>query len=179
MSASILPSQKGEAPAALGTSGSHWTLRRWLLLIGLASLLVLWLAVGWITGSRREEALQAEFRQNANIARALQEQTERVFATVGSSSNLRDQQRTFDCALINVCRTGKLRRKLDPFLLFVIKKRSDDRRPHSRTIACRTNAGCADARHHFQTGKTSCSPNAKWHAAKPARHRQLKGSCAL
>ena len=86
MSASILPSQKGEAPAALGTSGSHWTLRRWLLLIGLASLLVLWLAVGWITGSRREEALQAEFRQNANIARALQEQTERVFATVDQAT---------------------------------------------------------------------------------------------
>ncbi len=53
---------------------------------GFALLGVLWLSVGWVVTERRGEAIRAEFRQNANVARVLQEQTERVIATVDQAT---------------------------------------------------------------------------------------------
>ena len=49
---------------------------------GLVALLILWSAVWLVVSARRDEAIDAEVRQNANVARALQEPTERVLATV-------------------------------------------------------------------------------------------------
>lgn len=85
MQASVLPSDTDRATSP-SPGASIWTLRRSLLLIGLGSLFVLWLSVAWLSKARREEALHAEFRQTANIARALQEQTERVIATVDQAT---------------------------------------------------------------------------------------------
>ena len=57
-----------------------------LVAVAVVLLALLWLSVGWIAGSRRDEALRAEFKQNANVARVLQEQTERVIATVDQAT---------------------------------------------------------------------------------------------
>lgn len=54
--------------------------------VGVLLLVMLWMSVIWVAGARRGEALQAEFKQNANVARVLQEQTERVFATVDQAT---------------------------------------------------------------------------------------------
>jgi hypothetical protein len=39
-----------------------------------------------VASARRDQAIQAEFKQNANVARVLQEQTERVIATVDQAA---------------------------------------------------------------------------------------------
>ncbi|WP_287986496.1 ATP-binding protein [Piscinibacter sp.] len=59
-----------------------WRLSHALSAAGLVALLILWSAVWLVVSARRDEAIDAEVRQNANVARALQEQTERVLATV-------------------------------------------------------------------------------------------------
>ena len=60
----------------------RWRLIHGLVAIGIGLLAVLWLSVGWVVEARRDEAIRAEFRQNANVALVLQEQTERDIATV-------------------------------------------------------------------------------------------------
>ncbi len=75
------------APALPDAAASRrWNPSRWLLLIGIGSLALLWLSVGWVAAARRDQAIQAEFKQNANVARVLQEQTERVIATVDQAA---------------------------------------------------------------------------------------------
>lgn len=57
-----------------------------LMAVGALLLVMLWMSVIWVAGARRGEALQAEFKQNANVARVLQEQTERVVASVDQAT---------------------------------------------------------------------------------------------
>lgn len=64
----------------------RWRLIHGLVAVGIGLLAVLWLSVGWVVEARRDEAIRAEFRQNANVARVLQEQTERVIATVDQAT---------------------------------------------------------------------------------------------
>ncbi len=47
---------------------------------------LLWVGIAWVLQAEREEALQAEKRQNANIARVLQEQTVRVLAAADQAT---------------------------------------------------------------------------------------------
>lgn len=85
MSAIAAPSLPVASPPDASAS-SRWSPSRWLVLIGFVSLALLWLSVGWVAAARRDQAIQAEFKQNANVARVLQEQTERVIATVDQAS---------------------------------------------------------------------------------------------
>jgi len=84
-----MPAAASAAPAA--TPRAPGDRRRWrsmhvIVACGFALLGVLWLSVGWVVTERRGEAIRAEFRQNANVARVLQEQTERVIATVDQAT---------------------------------------------------------------------------------------------
>ncbi len=63
------------APAAI------LSLSRMLIALALMMTLAVWAAVGWQLAQGHRDALRAEQRQAANLARVLQEQTERVFAT--------------------------------------------------------------------------------------------------
>ncbi|MBX3607997.1 MAG: two-component sensor histidine kinase [Piscinibacter sp.] len=65
---------------------SRWRLSHALGLLGAASLVILWSAVLLVVATRRDEVVQAEMRQNANVARVLQEQTERVLATADQAT---------------------------------------------------------------------------------------------
>lgn len=67
-------------------SPAAWRPIHSLAAVGIVLLAMLWLSVNWVAGARREQALQAEFKQNANVARVLQEQTERVIATVDQAT---------------------------------------------------------------------------------------------
>lgn len=67
-------------------STAAWRPLHSLVAVGLLLLALLWLSVTWVAGARRDQALQAEFKQNANVARVLQEQTERVIATVDQAT---------------------------------------------------------------------------------------------
>ncbi len=74
------------AVSASPSSLPAWRPIHALVAVAVVLLALLWLSVGWIAGSRRDEALRAEFKQNANVARVLQEQTERVIATVDQAT---------------------------------------------------------------------------------------------
>jgi len=59
----------------------------WFVAVFALSLVVVtWLAVGAILGEKRQDALAAETRQDANLASALEEQTLRVVATVDQAT---------------------------------------------------------------------------------------------
>lgn len=56
-------------------------LRRMVLLSAAFVVLVAWTAVGSVLHLKRQDAINAEIRQNTNLARAFEEQTARVLAT--------------------------------------------------------------------------------------------------
>lgn len=69
-------------PKAVATaSPGVLTLSRMLIALAWMMTLAVWGAVGWQLAQGHSDALRAEQRQAANLARVLQEQTERVFAT--------------------------------------------------------------------------------------------------
>ncbi|EHR73182.1 signal transduction histidine kinase [Burkholderiales bacterium JOSHI_001] len=59
-----------------------WPLSRVAVVLAALVLVALWAAVGWVLADQREEVMRAETRRNTNLAQVLQEQTERVIATV-------------------------------------------------------------------------------------------------
>ena len=68
-------------PTAL-TAPVGQRLRRMLLLATAAVLLLAWAGVGALLVQKRQDAIDAEIRQNTNIVRAFEEQTLRVLAAV-------------------------------------------------------------------------------------------------
>jgi len=105
MSSVPTPTTSPETPpvpaAAAGHDGSWLT--RWLMggrlrwvvvFFSLLALVVAWGAVLLELDSKRQDAIKAEVRQNANLALALQEQTVRVLAAVDQATlRLRDTVR--------------------------------------------------------------------------------------
>ncbi|WP_157269491.1 sensor histidine kinase [Azohydromonas aeria] len=76
---------------------SRWSLSRLVALSTALALLVAWGSVALLLKTKWDDAVQAEVRQNANLARALQEQTVRVIATVDQATlRLRDAVRSGD-----------------------------------------------------------------------------------
>ena len=73
---SLCPSARA-APPALALL-SRYPLSRLVLLAGMLALLVVWGCVGALLWMKWSDAVEAEMRQNANLARTLQEQTLRV-----------------------------------------------------------------------------------------------------
>jgi signal transduction histidine kinase len=71
-----------------------WPLSRLVLLATLLVLLAVWGSTGAVLRMKRNDAVEAEVRQNANLARALQEQTLRVIAAADQATlRLRDAVR--------------------------------------------------------------------------------------
>jgi signal transduction histidine kinase len=71
-----------------------WPLSRLVLLATLLVLLAVWGSTGAVLRMKRNDALEAEVRQNANLARALQEQTLRVIVAADQATlRLRDAVR--------------------------------------------------------------------------------------
>lgn len=104
MSSASTPSTSSEIPPAPAVAGhevpwlTHWLTGerlRWVVII--FSVLALALAWGVILvelGGKRQDAIKAEVRQNANLALVLQEQTMRVLAAVDQATlRLRDSVR--------------------------------------------------------------------------------------
>ncbi|MEA3393611.1 MAG: ATP-binding protein [Pseudomonadota bacterium] len=104
MSSAPTPSTSSEIPPAPAVAGhevpwlTHWLTGerlRWVVII--FSVLALALAWGVILvelGGKRQDAIKAEVRQNANLALVLQEQTMRVLAAVDQATlRLRDSVR--------------------------------------------------------------------------------------
>jgi len=104
MSSASTPSTSSEIPPAPAVAGhevswlTHWLTGerlRWVVII--SSVLALALAWGVILvelGGKRQDAIKAEVRQNANLALVLQEQTMRVLAAVDQATlRLRDSVR--------------------------------------------------------------------------------------
>jgi hypothetical protein len=95
VAAASVPSSAPEAsppstPPAAGV-GMRLSLSRVATLFALATLLVVWLAVALLLLDKRSDTLTAQLLHNGNLARALQEQTLRVFASTDQATlRLRD-----------------------------------------------------------------------------------------
>src|SRR5690349_14688797 len=75
----------------------RWPLSRLVLWGAALALLVTWGSVAGLLKAKWDDAMQAEVRQNTNLARALQEQTLRVIAAVDQATlRLRDAVRNDD-----------------------------------------------------------------------------------
>jgi signal transduction histidine kinase len=81
-----LPPPDDSTPFSFDERRSEFSLSRIAVLLAVVVLVALWAAVAWVLSSQRESVLKAELRQNANLARTLQEQTERVFAAVDQAT---------------------------------------------------------------------------------------------
>ncbi|MDZ5460966.1 sensor histidine kinase [Azohydromonas lata] len=74
------------AAKSLSTHMPRWPLSRLVMLAAVCLLLVVWGVTGVLLRMKWDDAVEAEVRQNANLARALQEQTLRVLASVDQAT---------------------------------------------------------------------------------------------
>lgn len=80
-----------------------WSLSRKAAVGAASILLVFWLAVLGVLHTERLQALETQATHNANLARALEEQTVRVIATIDQATlRMRDAVRTGDDALSDI-----------------------------------------------------------------------------
>ena len=66
--------------------GLRLGLRSMTVVFAVVILVLAWISVGVVLQSKWDDAIEAEFRQNTNLARALQEQTVRVLASVDQAT---------------------------------------------------------------------------------------------
>ncbi len=83
-----LPSTTAEQSPALPVHGAHGSRRLRVLVVGtlLLTLTVTWLLVAVLLNTKWQDAVRSQERQNANLARVLEEQTLRVLAAADQAT---------------------------------------------------------------------------------------------